>query len=137
MELILLENIKCDSIISIGGGSCIDVAKAIKLYSSFDGNYIDQTPKYVDMPFLAIPTTAGTGTESTRYSVIYYNGEKQSLVHDSLLPDTAILNVKFLYNMPDYHKKSSLLDAFCQAIESYWSINSSETSKEYSEQSIN
>lgn len=127
---------KCDSIISIGGGSCIDVAKAIKLYSSFDGNYINQSPKYVDMPFLAIPTTAGTGTESTRYSVIYYSGEKQSLVHDSLLPDTAILNDKFLYNMPDYHKKASLLDAFCQAIESYWSINSSETSKYYSEQAI-
>lgn len=127
---------ECDSIISIGGGSCIDVAKAIKLYKNFDSDYINQVPKYVDMPFLAIPTTAGTGTESTRYSVIYYNGEKQSLVHDSLLPDTTILNYEFLNDMPKYHKKSSLLDAFCQAIESFWSVNSNDESRNYSEMSI-
>ena len=126
----------CDSIITIGGGSCIDTAKAIKLYSVFDSDYINQKPQYVDLPFMAIPTTAGTGTESTRYSVIYYKGEKQSLANDSLLPDSVVLNEEFLFEIPGYHKKSALLDAFCQSIESYWSINSNHQSKQYSEEAI-
>lgn len=132
----VFRNSRCDSIIAIGGGSCIDVAKTIKLFSGMNGNYINETPKYIDIPLLVIPTTAGTGTESTRYSVIYYNDEKQSLMHDCLLPDICILNEKFLYSMPEYHKRSSLLDAFCQAIEAYWSINSNELSKDYSKKAI-
>ena len=71
----------CDSIISLGGGSCID-SKAIKLFSPFKDKYLTENYSYVDIPLIAIPTTAGSGTESTRFSVIYYNGEKQSLVHD-------------------------------------------------------
>lgn len=126
----------CDSIIGIGGGSCIDVAKAIKLYSIHNEDYINQESTYVLLPFIALPTTAGTGTESTRYSVIYYNGEKQSLVNDSLLPDLVILNEEFLFNIPEYHKKSSLLDAFCQAIESFWSVKSNDISKQYSTEAI-
>lgn len=132
----IFRNNNCDAILAIGGGSCIDVAKAIKLYSIFEGDYINQKPLYVDIPMLAIPTTAGTGSESTRYAVIYYNGEKQSLVQDSLLPDTCILNKRFLYDLPEYHKISSFLDAFCQAIESYWSINSNAISKDYSKQAL-
>ena len=126
----------CDSIITIGGGSCIDLAKAIKLYSIFNDDYISQNLQFVYMPFLAIPTTAGSGTESTRFSVIYYKGEKQSLANDSILPDTVILNEEFLLELPDYHKKSSLLDALSQAIESFWSINSNDDSKRFSSQAI-
>lgn len=126
----------CDGIIAIGGGSCIDVAKAIKLYSVYDDNYIEQEFKYVNLPLIVAPTTAGTGSESTRFSVIYYKGEKQSLVNDSLLPDYVILNEHFLNDIPEYHKKSALLDAFCQAIEAYWSINSNDQSKQYSEKAL-
>jgi len=128
----------CDSIIAIGGGSCIDVAKAIKLYSPYDTNQniINSEPKYVDLKLIALPTTAGTGTESTRYSVIYYNNEKQSLVNDSLLPDFVILNNEFLKNLPIYQRKSTLLDALCQSIEAFWSVNSTRESKEYSKEAI-
>lgn len=134
----VFKNNQCDSIISIGGGSCIDTAKAIKIFSGMNGiePFIEQSPLYVNIPLLAIPTTAGTGTESTRYSVIYYKNEKQSLVHDCILPDTCILDKYFLYKLPEYHKKASLLDAFCQAIESYWSINSNAISKQYSKKAI-
>lgn len=134
--LAIFKNNLCDSIIAIGGGSCIDVAKAIKLYSVYETDFINQKVMYVDLPMMAIPTTAGTGTESTRYSVIYYEGEKQSLANDSLLPDYAVLNDEFLYDIPEYHKKSALLDAFCQAIESFWSINSNEQSKKHSENAL-
>jgi alcohol dehydrogenase class IV/GTP:adenosylcobinamide-phosphate guanylyltransferase len=127
----------CDSMIGIGGGSALDVAKAIKLYSPFEKDYINKPTLYVDMPLLAIPTTAGTGSESTRYSVLYFNNEKQSLVHDSILPDTVILDKSLLYTIPEYHQKATLLDAFCQAVESFWSINSTIESKRYSRKAIN
>lgn len=130
------KNNNCDSIIALSGGSGIDLAKAIKLFSPYDKNYLHQIYSYVNIPLVAIPTTAGTGSESTRYSVIYFDGEKQSLTHDCLLPNLAILSPNFLIDLPDYHKKSSLLDAFCQALESFWSINSNETSKKYASDSL-
>ena len=125
----------CDSI-AIGGGSCIDVAKAIKIFSPYSENYINQKI-YVELPLMAIPTTAGTGTRSTRFAVIYHNEEKQSLTHDCLLPDNVVLNPNFLESLPIYHKKSSLLDAFCQGVGSFWSIKSTVRSKKYSVKAIN
>lgn len=135
--LAIFKKNNCDSIIAIGGGSCIDVAKGIKLFSTMKGNnFIKEEVNYVDLAFLAVPTTAGTGTESTRYAVIYYKNEKLSLTHDSIIPDTCILNYQFLIDLPEYQKKATLLDAFCQAIESYWSVNSIEESKNYAKVAI-
>lgn len=131
-------NNKCDSIIAIGGGSAIDVAKCIKLYSNMDRNinFLEQkiVPNYVKL--LAIPTTAGTGSEATRYAVIYYNGEKQSVNHISCIPEAVVMDPSTLETLPEYQKKSTMLDALCHAIESFWSINSNEESKEYSRQAI-
>jgi alcohol dehydrogenase class IV len=133
----LFNSEKCDFIVSIGGGSSIDTAKVIKLYSVIDyKNGIQSNYKYNPVKHLAIPTTAGTGSESTRYSVCYYDGKKQSITHDSLVPDYVILDPNLLMGLPLYQKKSTLMDALCQAIESYWSVNSTEESKKYSVESI-
>lgn len=123
-----------DSLIAVGGGSAIDVAKCIKLFCKMDNtkNYIQQEYKDNDVPLIAIPTTAGTGSESTRFAVIYYNGEKQSITHDSIMPNIALLDARFLKTLPVYQKKCTMLDALCQGIESWWSVNSTEESKEYS-----
>lgn len=127
----------CDFIISIGGGSSIDTAKVIKLYSVLDyENGITENYKYNPVKHLAIPTTAGTGSESTRYSVCYYDGKKQSITHDSIVPDYVILDPELLIGLPMYQKKATIMDALCQAIESYWSVNSTDVSKEYSKKSI-
>lgn len=127
----------CDFIISIGGGSSIDTAKVIKLYSVVDYNGgITENYKYNPVKHLAIPTTAGTGSESTRYSVCYYNGKKQSITHDSIVPDYVILEPELLMGLPMYQKKATIMDALCQGIESYWSVNSTSESKEYSKKSI-
>lgn len=125
---------KCDIIIAVGGGSTIDVAKCIKLYCRMDRsiNYLRQEYKDSGIPLIAIPTTAGTGSESTHYAVIYYEGNKQSITHDSIIPDFAILEPSVLKTLPIYQKKCTLLDALCQGIESWWSVNSNEESKEYS-----
>lgn len=132
------KNYNCDSIISIGGGSCIDVAKAIKLFLPLDEdkNYLEQDHKYINLKHIAVPTTAGTGSESTRYSVIYYNGVKQSLTDDLILPDVAILDPYFLQTLPISQRKATILDALCHSIESIWSVNANDTSKNYASQAI-
>jgi len=134
----LFKQSNSDIIIAIGGGSCIDVAKAIKLYSPYESNnFLISTPNnYVDLKLVAIPTTAGTGSESTRFSVMYYQGDKISLTNDSLLPNLAILCPTLLTELPLYQRKATLLDALCQAIEGYWSVNSNQTAMVYSEIAI-
>lgn len=129
---------ECDMIFAVGGGSAIDVAKCIKLYANMDGetNYLEQTIEATTIPFVVMPTTAGTGSEATRYAVIYYNGEKQSVTHNSCIPDVVLLDASVLYTLPLYQKKATMLDALCHAIESFWSVNSTEESREYSAQAV-
>lgn len=124
----------CDTIVAIGGGSAMDVAKCIKLFCKMnpDVNYLKQNFTDTEVPLIAIPTTAGTGSESTRYAVIYYNDEKQSVTHHSIIPDYAVLDSTLLNTLPLYQKKCAMLDALCQGIESWWSVNSTDESKEYS-----
>lgn len=125
---------RCDAIVAAGGGSAIDSAKCIKLFCNMDPDkiYFEQEYKDTGIPLLAIPTTAGTGSESTRYAVVYFKGEKQSVTHQSILPDYAFLESGVLKGLPLYQKKCTLLDAFCQGIESWWSLNTTDESISYS-----
>lgn len=129
---------KCNFIVMVGGGSAVDVGKCIKLFSNMqaDKNYLEQEVRENNIPCLAIPTTAGAGSESTQYAVIYYNGEKQSIAHESILPDYVVLKPSLLKSLPDYQRKATMLDALCHAIESFWSVNSTEQSKSLSGEAI-
>ncbi|WP_037344403.1 phosphonoacetaldehyde reductase [Ruminococcus sp. FC2018] len=128
----------CEMIAVVGGGSAIDVAKCIKLYSNMDSseNYLKQEIVPNDIVLFAVPTTAGTGSEATRYAVIYYNGEKQSVTSDSCIPGTVLFDASVLKTLPIYQKKATMMDAFCHAIESFWSVNSTDESKQYSKEAI-
>ena len=130
----LFKSEQCDAIIAVGGGSSIDVAKCIKLYCKMDPsvNYLTQEYADTDVLLIAIPTTAGTGSESTRYAVIYYEGKKQSVTHESIIPNYAVLDSSVLKTLPIYQKKCTMLDALCQGIESLWSVNSTEQSRDFS-----
>ncbi len=134
----LFKDNNCDSVVSLGGGSAIDVAKCVKLFSAMDENknYLTQEHKYINLKHIAIPTTAGTGSESTHFAVIYFEGKKQSVHDDIILPDIAILDYHLLLSLPLYQKKSTLLDTLCQAIESIWSVNSTLQSKTYAKKAI-
>ncbi len=134
----LFQITKCDTILAVGGGSSIDVAKCINLYCQMSRSklYLEQDYKDTGIKLIAIPTTAGTGSESTRYAVIYYEGQKQSVTHDSIIPNVSILEPKVLKTLPLYQKKCTMLDALCQGIESWWSVNSTEESYEYSRKAI-
>lgn len=134
----LFQSTKCDTILAVGGGSSLDVAKCIKLYCKMGKNklYLEQEYKDTGVKLIAIPTTAGTGSESTCYAVIYYDGKKQSVTHDSIIPDVAILDPKVLKTLPVYQKKCTMMDALCQGIESWWSVNSTDESKKLSKTAI-
>ena len=121
---ILLDN-DIRLIVAVGGGSSMDVAKCIKLDSGKD-----------DIRIIAIPTTAGTGSESTRHIVVYEDGKKQSLGDESVIPDYVILESSVLKTLPLYQKKCTLMDALCQSKESYWSINSNDVSKPISKKAM-
>jgi alcohol dehydrogenase class IV len=136
---------KCDTIVAVGGGSAIDVAKCIKLAVLAEEGNAAIIPPLVSkrlpidggkIPFIAIPTTAGTGSESTHNAVMYYDGAKQTVTNDGVLPDYAILEPSVLKSLPLYQKKCTMMDALCQGIESWWSVNSTEESYEYSRKTI-
>lgn len=128
----------CDSILAIGGGSAMDVAKCIKLYATMQQgyDYIHEPVVPNDIPFVAVPTTAGTGSEATRFAVVYYNGEKQSVTEVSCIPQAVLFDASVLDSLPPYQRKSTMMDAFCHAVESFWSVNSTDESKEYSKTAI-
>lgn len=141
----LFQITKCDTLLAVGGGSAIDVAKCIKLaVLAKEGNNALVPPLVntrvecdgTKLPFIAIPTTAGTGSESTHNAVMYYEGAKQTVTNDGILPDYAILEPSVLRTLPLYQKKCTMMDALCQGIESWWSVNSTEESYEYSRQAI-
>lgn len=136
---------QCDAILAVGGGSSIDVAKCIKLAvlaaQGRDALIPPLVSKLVEIegrriPFIAIPTTAGTGSESTHNAVMYYQGSKQTVTNDGVLPDYALLEPKVLSTLPLYQKKCTMLDALCQGIESWWSVNSTDESKGYSKTAV-
>lgn len=114
----------CDMIIAIGGGSAIDVAKCVKLYAA------------QDVPFIVMPTTAGTGSEATRFAVIYKNGEKQSIHDLSIIPDAIYLDAEPIKILPSYQRKATLLDAYSHAAESYWSVKATEVSKSFAKEAL-
>ena len=141
----LLKSSHCDTILAVGGGSAIDVAKCIKLaVLAEEGNAAIIPPLVSKMlpidgakiPFIAIPTTAGTGSESTHNAVMYYEGAKQTVTNDGVLPDYAVLEPSVLKTLPLYQKKCTMMDALCQGIESWWSVNSTEESYEYSRKTV-
>lgn len=129
---------KCDCIAAVGGGSTMDVAKCVKLFANMDGtqNYLRQEIVPNGIQLLAVPTTAGTGSEATRYAVIYFEGEKQSISDESCIPSAVLMDPSLLRTLPDRHRTAAMLDALCHGIESFWSVNSTEESRAYSRAGI-
>jgi len=128
----LANHSKTDVIIGIGGGSAIDAGKAVSALITNGGDLFDYLEvigrgkpiKNPTIPFIAVPTTAGTGTEVTKNAVIKSNEHsvKVSLRSPFMLPDIAILDPVLTYSMPKKVTASTGLDAFTQVIEPYVSI---------------
>jgi alcohol dehydrogenase class IV len=115
----------CDMVIALGGGSPIDAAKAIAAMatnpnkvSEFMG--LNKIAKPA-APIIAIPTTAGTGSEVTRFTIITDTGRdvKMLIVSDYLMPQAAIVDPLLTLSMPGWVAASTAVDALTHAIESY------------------
>ena len=130
----------CDCILAIGGGSAIDMAKLIKFFAPKTKPFIGKFNKKLEpdhnISLVAIPTTAGTGSEATQFAVLYVGFDKYSISDVQLLPNYVAIISKLLISQTKYQKAVSGLDAFSQAIESFWSINSTVESREYSLQAL-
>ena len=129
---------RCEGILVIGGGSAIDVAKCIKLYANTDSpdSFLKQRPVENDIALFAVPTTSGSGSEATRFAVIYKDGVKQSISDEACIPEAVLFDSSVLKTLPIYQKKSTMMDAFCHALESFWSINSTSESQKYASEAI-
>ncbi len=134
---ILARDNDVELIISVGGGSVLDIAKLIKAFinnTSKADEYVRGVDKVVDprIPIVAIPTTAGSGSESTHFAVVYIDKEKFSVAHKCLLPNLVILDGELTTSASKYQKANNILDAVAQSIESSWSVSSTEKSLEIS-----
>lgn len=120
-----------DVIIALGGGSPIDSAKAIAILGKHGGNIRDyKFPRQVNeagIPIIAIPTTAGTGTEVTRFTIITdeKNDEKMLCVGIGFMPLAAIVDVNLTLSLPPRITADTGIDALTHAIEAYVSQKAS------------
>lgn len=119
----------CDHVIAFGGGAALDAGKAIAAMPANQGDVFDyleivgrgQELVHASAPFIAIPTTAGTGSEVTRNSVLRVPGEriKVSLRSPLMLPRVALLDPELTYDLPPALTATTGLDALTQLIEPF------------------
>lgn len=122
----MLKSSGCNFIIGIGGGSPLDSAKAIAAMTVNEGSIADYNGKEITgeiLPLAAIPTTAGTGSEATKFTVITDSekGIKMLLKGDVLVPKLAIVDSSFTVGAPKSVTSATGLDALTHAVEAYTS----------------
>ena len=116
----------CDFLVALGGGSPIDSMKAIGSLVKNGGNISDYMGKVIDVempPMVAIPTTAGTGSEATQFTIITDTKKdiKMLLKGKCLIPSLAVIDPQFTMTAPPKITAATGLDALCHAVEAYTS----------------
>lgn len=133
---------KCDIVVGIGGGSAMDVAKAVAVLAAnkkkaADYLGLNKIPG-PGLPKIMVPTTAGTGSEVTFTSVFVRQNlkKKEGMNSPYLYPELALLDPTLTLSLPPVATASTGVDALCHAIESYTSVNASPMSEMFSLEAI-
>ncbi|SEM93828.1 iron-containing alcohol dehydrogenase [Lihuaxuella thermophila] len=124
----ILQQEKCDLLVAIGGGSCLDAAKAVSIVAK-NGGYIrdymggKRAIIHPPVPMIAIPTTAGTGSEVTSAVVVTNttNDVKMMIKHPAFIPKVAIVDPVLTVSSPPHVTAATGIDALCHAVEAYLS----------------
>lgn len=121
---------KVEFVIGIGGGSTIDTAKAIAVSATHEGNawdylYFKKEPTEKTLPIIGVPTTAGTGTQTSRVAVLTNTEEKckSAIVSDNIICKVAIIDPELTLTMPPEVTASTGFDVFTHCFESYINVN--------------
>ena len=130
-----------DALVAVGGGSVIDTAKLIATLSAQDGEperflVGRQSIRRQGPPLIAVPTTAGSGSEATHFATVFVEGRKHSVSHVSMLPSVAIVDPDLTTTAPSRLTATCGFDAFSQAMESFWSVRSTDESRQLAEQAV-
>ena len=116
----------CGAIVAFGGGSVLDAAKAVALLMANPGQSVEELARSDalqprTMPLVCVPTTAGTGSEATTVTVITDSRRhtKQLLIHESLMPDLAIIDASLMLGVPQHITAATGMDVLTHAVEAY------------------
>lgn len=130
---------RAEVIVALGGGSMIDAAKVLAAsggdFETVRRHLVDKVPLDTAniVPIIAVPTTAGTGSEVTSWATVWdaANGSKYSLAHPRLYPETALLDPTLTIGAPRGLTLATGLDALSHALESIWNVNGNPVSANY------
>lgn len=136
-----IESCAADCVVAIGGGSAIDLAKAVSTFAINKGMSFEDIPGKENLkrlPFIAVPTTAGTGSEATKVMVItdMKSKVKKNPGHTCLIPDVAILDPLLTVSLPQRITAYTGLDALAHAVEAYVSIKATSLSDHFALEAI-
>lgn len=140
--LLKLNKEQSDCVVAIGGGSAIDIAKAVSLFGAspmIKWEDVAKALKLTRLPLIAIPTTAGTGSEATKVMVItnVETHQKMNPGHKDLIPDIAILDPILTESLPPHFTAYTGMDALTHAIEAYVSTKATPITDNFALTAIN
>ncbi|AWT60076.1 MAG: Phosphonoacetaldehyde reductase [Candidatus Moanabacter tarae] len=130
-----------DVLIAVGGGTAIDLAKLIGTLANHQADPRKMITGLYNIekngpPLIAIPTSAGTGSEATHFAVAYVDSQKYSVADSRLLPSHVVIDPRLTHSLPAGITAASGLDAFCQSVESIWAVGATDESIRYASESV-
>ena len=136
------KEVQAQAIIAIGGGSILDMAKLINYFGGTN-DIIDTCLDRAEVsseslrPLLAVPTTAGSGSEATHFAVVYRDSAKYSVASPTIRPSHVLLAPEFTQSLPPYTTACTGMDALAQATEAHWARKATSESRRFAQQALN
>ena len=132
-----------DLVLGVGGGSVMDMAKLLCAHQGIteesellDAIRAGESVESREPGLILAPTTSGSGSEATRFAVVYIGESKYSVAGPAMLPDVVVLDPELTRSATPYQRATSGIDALAQAVESRWATGATKASRAFAEQAI-